>query len=280
MKAVIPAAGYGTRFLSASKAVPKEMFPIGDKPAIQWIVEEALAAGAEQVVIVTSPGKPALRAHFVPDAAWSRRVAHRPESAVALERLDTLSARVRFVEQKEQRGLGHAVLQAAPLLRGESEPVLILLGDALVCAPESCSRELCEVSRRNGGVSIVGLERVPRERVSRYGIAAGSGGADDRFFRLTGLVEKPSAEKAPSDLAVAGRYLLDVRIFDCLAAVREGVGGEIQLTDGIRLLMQQAPVYGYRYSGKRYDIGSPAGYREALNAFAAADAACLLRSTC
>lgn len=267
MKALIPAAGYGTRFLPASKAVPKEMLPVADRPAIQWIVEEALDAGADEVIVVTSPDKPALRAHFTPDAVWRLRLANKPEAAAALDRLDAISAKVRFVEQTEQRGLGHAVLQAAPFLRGEAEPILILLGDALVRAPVPCSQDMAAVSRSNGNVSVVGLERVPRANVSRYGIVAGETAADERFFRLTDLVEKPAVDKAPSDLAIAGRYLLAPQLFDCLAEAREGVGGEIQLTDAIRLLMKQVPVYGYRYPGKRYDIGNPRGYLEALLGF-------------
>jgi UTP--glucose-1-phosphate uridylyltransferase len=267
MKALIPAAGYGTRFLPASKAVPKEMLPVADRPAIQWIVEEALDAGADEVIVVTSPDKPALRAHFTPDAVWRLRLANKPEAAAALDRLDAISAKVRFVEQTEQRGLGHAVLQAAPLLGGETEPILILLGDALVRGERPCSLDLVDLSRARGGASLVGLERVPREKVSRYGIVSGETDGNDRLYRLTGLVEKPAPENAPSDLAIAGRYLLDPRIFGFLAEERAGHGGEIQLTDAIQSLLAVAPVYGYRYPGQRHDIGNPRGYLEALLGF-------------
>lgn len=267
MKALIPAAGHGTRFLPASKVIPKEMLPIFDKPAIQWIVEEALDAGVDEVIIVTSPDKPSLRAHFTPDAAWQSRLAGKPAPLAAIQRLDAISAQVRFVEQKEQRGLGHAVLQAAPLLRQETEPFLILLGDALVRGPGSCCRDFVALSRARANASIIGLESVPREKVSRYGIVAGEPEQNDRVYRLTGIVEKPAPEAAPSNLAVAGRYLLDPRIFGFLAEEQIGFGGEIQITDAIQKLLSVTPVYGYRYPGQRYDIGSPQGYLQAQQAW-------------
>lgn len=248
MKALIPAAGHGTRFLPVTRAVPKEMLPVGAKPAIQLIVEEALAAGAEEVVIVVSPGKEIIRRYFEGD----------PE----------LSPRIRWAEQTEQRGLGHAVLQAAPLLAEETEPVLVLLGDALV-AGEAPSAAMARISRENGGASVVGLEEVPLERVSRYGIVKGEETGTERVLRLSDLVEKPSPESAPSRLAIAGRYLLSPAIFGLLETQTPGAGGEIQLTDSIRRLLAAAPVFGYRYPGCRHDIGNPAGYLKALNGFAA-----------
>ncbi len=267
MLAIIPAAGFGTRFLPASKVIPKEMLPIGDRPAIQWIVEEALDAGADEVIIVTSPDKPSLQAHFTPDPVWQTRLRANPGARAALARLDAISVTVRFVFQTEQRGLGHAVAQAAPFVRAAAEPVLILLGDALVQGSAPCSRELVTRSRANGGASIIGLERVPPENVSRYGIAAVEPTSDGRFYRVTDLVEKPDATAAPSDLAIAGRYLLDPRIFDFLAHEQIGYGGEIQLTDAIRQLLPLAPVYGYRYPGERFDIGNPRGYQSAVAAY-------------
>ena len=246
MKALIPAAGHGTRFLPVTRAVPKEMLPIGAKPAIQLIVEEALAAGADEVVVVISPGKEIIRRYFEGD----------PD----------LAPRIRWACQPEQKGLGHAVLQAADLLAGEGEPVLTLLGDALV-AGETPSAAMAELSREHGGASVVGLEEVPLERVSRYGIVKGAP-AGERAYALSDLVEKPSPEAAPSRLAIAGRYLLDPAIFGLLASQAPGVGGEIQLTDAIRRLLAVKPVYGYRYPGRRHDIGNPAGYLETLKAFA------------
>lgn len=275
MHALIPAAGYGTRFLPASKTIPKEMLPVGAKPAIQLIVEEALAAGADDVVIVTSPDKPALKRHFDPDPIWHARCARKPALDAALTRLEEIGRRIVWAEQTEQKGLGHAVLQAADVLKGTSEPVLILLGDALVSG-EAPSPAMAALSRAYGRASVVGLEEVPLEKVSRYGIVAGHPAspaevgpeiAPSRILRLDDLVEKPAPEAAPSRLAIAGRYLLDPEVFDLLATQTPGVGGEIQLTDAIRRLLATKPVYGYRYPGRRHDIGNPAGYLETLRAF-------------
>ena len=268
MKALIPAAGYGTRFLPATKTVPKEMLPIGAKPAIQLIVEEALAAGVEEVVIVTSPDKPSIQAHFAADPVWRARCAKKPEIDAELAHLEEIGRRIRWVYQTEQKGLGHAVLQAAEVLQAEKEPVLVLLGDALVSG-EAPSAAMTEISRAHGGASVVGLEEVPLERVSRYGIVrpAEQRADDERVYRLADLVEKPAPEAAPSRLAIAGRYLLDPAVFGLLASQTPGVGGEIQLTDAIRRLLAAKEVYGYRYPGTRHDIGNPAGYLKALQAF-------------
>ena len=258
MKALIPAAGHGTRFLPVTRVVPKEMLPIGAKPALQLIVEEALAAGADEVVIVISPEKEIIRRYFEGD----------PE----------LASRIRWSLQTEQKGLGHAVLQAADALADEQEPVLVLLGDALVSG-EAPSATMAAISQAYGGASVVGLEEVPFERVSRYGIVKGLEGFKgldglkdlDRIVKIEDLVEKPAPDKAPSRLAIAGRYLLDPAIFNLLASQTAGVGGEIQLTDAIRRLLDIKPAYGYRYPGTRHDIGNPAGYLKALQAFAASD---------
>ena len=246
MKALIPAAGHGTRFLPVTRVVPKEMLPVGSKPAIQLIVEEALAAGADEIVIVTSREKAIIQRSFDGD----------PD----------LAKRIRWAYQTEQRGLGHAVLQAADVLASETDPVLVLLGDALVSG-EAPSAAMAEISRTHGNASVVGLERVPRERISRYGIVAGTP-EGERVLKLTDLVEKPKPEEAPSDLAIAGRYLLHPEIFTLLASQTPGYGGEIQLTDSIRRLLSTHPVYGYRYPGHRHDIGNPKGYLETLQAFA------------
>ena len=231
MRAIIPAAGHGTRFLPVTRVIPKEMLPIGAKPALELIVEEAKAAGADEIVLIISKGKELIREYFKDDPS------------------------IRFVYQLEQRGLGHAVLQAADEA-GEG-PILILLGDALV-AGCSAATEMVRVSAANGGASVIGLERVPREKISRYGIVKCEG------ERIVDLVEKPKPEEAPSDLAIAGRYLLDARIFDYLRNQTAGVGGEIQLTDAIRRMLAERPVYGYVYPGKRQDIGNPQGYLNAL----------------
>lgn len=274
MKALIPAAGYGTRFLPASKTIPKEMLPVGAKPAIQLIVEEALAAGVDEVVIVTSPDKPSLKKHFDVDAVWHARCAKKPEIDAELAKLEDIGRRIQWVYQTEQKGLGHAVLQAAPLLAVESEPILILLGDALVSG-EAPSAAMTEISRLQAKASVVGLEEVPLEKVSRYGIVAGEAmplpahlqSASAQLLKLSDLVEKPAPEVAPSRFAIAGRYLLDPAIFDLLATQTPGKGGEIQLTDSIRRLLSDHPVFGYRYPGRRHDIGNPQGYFETLQAF-------------
>ena len=245
MTAIIPAAGKGTRFQPVTRVIPKEMLPIGAKPAIHCIVEEAVAAGADDIVIVISREKELIRRYFEGDSE--------------------LSQKIRFVYQEEQRGLGHAVLQASGEVEG---PVLILLGDALVSGPNP-SAEMVAISNANGGASVIGMEQVPNEKVSRYGIAAVDGEIPNAGMsaRIIDLVEKPSMEKAPSNLAVAGRYLLDGDIFDLLKTQRPGHGGEIQLTDAIRRLLATKPVFGYVYPGKRQDIGNPAGYFSALEAF-------------
>ncbi|MFA7173724.1 MAG: sugar phosphate nucleotidyltransferase [Kiritimatiellia bacterium] len=267
MFALIPAAGYGTRFFPAAKVIPKELLPVGGKPAIQWIVEEALAAGAEEVIIITSPEKTLLRQYFIEEPRWYERLRNKPEAAASLRQVDHLSSKIRFVEQHEQLGLGHAVLQAASLLQDASEPVLVLLGDALVRSEIPCACAIMECSRAHDGASVVGLEQVPPEKVSRYGIAAGERLSDERLMRLTGLVEKPTLAEAPSCLAVAGRYLLHPQIFEILASTPPGHGNEIQLTDAIRTLLTEQPVLGFQYPGQRFDIGNPQGYLETLIAF-------------
>ncbi|MBO7721605.1 MAG: NTP transferase domain-containing protein [Kiritimatiellae bacterium] len=239
MTAVIPAAGRGTRFLPVTKVLPKEMLPIGSRPALELVIDEARDAGAERIVVVISRGKELIREYF--------------EGAPG----------VVFVYQEEQLGLGHAVLQAAsaPGFPGteSGEKILVLLGDALV-AGCSASREMLAVSVANGGADVIGLERVPPEKVSRYGIAELDGG------RIVALVEKPAPEEAPSDLAIAGRYLLDAAIFKKLATQGPGRGGEVQLTDAIDAMLHERTVFGCVYSGRRQDIGNPRGYFKALEA--------------
>ena len=243
MKAIIPAAGHGTRFLPVTRVVPKEMLPIGAKPALELIVEEAKSAGADEIVMVISKGKELIREYFKDDPT------------------------VRFVYQFEQKGLGHAVLQAREAVG--SGPVLILLGDALV-AGCNAAKEMVRLSQTNGDAGVVGLEHVPPEKVSRYGIVKLEG------ERIVDMVEKPKLEDAPSDLAIAGRYLLPAKVFDYLQTQTPGKGGEIQLTDAIRRLIrdslesnnqtikQSNNLLGYVYPGRRQDIGNPEGYLKAL----------------
>ena len=246
MTAIIPAAGLGTRFLPLTRAVPKEMLPIGSKPALQVIVDESLEAGCDDVLVIISHAKELVRKYFSEDPQYAKRI--------------------RWVYQEEQHGLGHAVLQCASAIeqseQSNNRTFLILLGDAVIsgCA---ASKEMVALSRANGGASVIGCEHVPPEKVSRYGILKVEGG------RIADLVEKPSIEEAPSDLAIAGRYLLDAKIFDFLKTQTPGKGGEIQLTDAIRRMVKEAGVtlLPYAYPGKRHDIGNPQGYYETLKAF-------------
>jgi UTP--glucose-1-phosphate uridylyltransferase len=244
MKALIPAAGHGTRFAPWTKLIPKEMLPVGARPAIALIVDEAIEAGADEVVIITSPEKPPLKKWF---------------------ELNPPKAPIVWVDQLAQHGLGHAVLQAAEHFEFESEPVLILLGDALVSGGNASSA-MMEISKANGGASVIGCEEVPRERVSRYGIMKSASEISEAFFKLADIVEKPAVEAAPSNLAVAGRYLLDPAVFRFLKDQTAGVGGEIQLTDAIRRMLSEKTVFGYIYPGHRHDIGNPNGYLKALEA--------------
>ena len=240
MKALIPAAGHGTRFAPFTKLVPKEMLPIGARPAIALIVDEAIEAGADEVVIITSPEKPLPKKWF---------------------EIEPPKVKITWIDQLEQHGLGHAVLQAANLFCEKDDKVLILLGDALVsggCA----SKAMVERSEALGGVAVIGVEEVPLEKVSRYGIMK----VEDDY--IVDMVEKPSADEAPSRLAVAGRYLLPVKIFEYLKTQTPGKGGEIQLTDSIkRMIADGTKLAPYVYHGKRQDIGNPAGYYETLAAF-------------
>ena len=243
MKAIIPAAGLGTRFLPLTRAVPKEMLPIGSKPALQLIVDEAMEAGCDEVIVIISHAKELVRNYFSSDPQYAPRL--------------------RWIYQEEQHGLGHAVLQAADLFASNTpSQVLILLGDAVISGCKA-SVEMSALSKANGGASVIGCERVPPEKVSRYGILKVEGG------RVTDMVEKPSPAEAPSDLAVAGRYLLDARIFGYLKTQTPGKGGEIQLTDAIRRMITDgtAVLLPYAYPGKRHDIGNPQGYFETLCAF-------------
>jgi UTP--glucose-1-phosphate uridylyltransferase len=266
MKAVIPAAGFGTRFLPASKTIPKEMLPVGAKPAIQIIAEEAIAAGADEIVIVTSPDKPSLKKHFDVDELWHQRLANKKDIDEEMYKLEELGKRISWVMQTEQKGLGHAVLQAYPLLKKETLPVLILLGDALVSGKVPASVDMAKISAMHNNASVVGLERVPLEKVSRYGIVSAVA-IDERTYELQDLIEKPSPDKAPSNLAIAGRYLLSPEIFTLLSSQEPGHGGEIQLTDSIRRLLSSSAVYGFIYPGRRHDIGNPRGYFETLQAY-------------
>ena len=270
--AVLPAAGFGTRMLPAARAVPKELLPILDRPTVQYVVEEAAAGGITEVTLVTSPLKPALLAHFEndPDDPLRRRLNAAGKSGL-LRSIDELLARVRIgaVMQHEQRGLGDAVLAAREAVGGE--PFACLLADTVFAGDGLPTAQLAAAYRRLG-TAVIGLERVAPEKVGRYGIVGGTDQGDGTI-RIETLVEKPQPQQAPSDLAIAARYVLTPGIFDCLSVVTPGVGGEVQLTDGLRLLCQREPVHGVILTARRHDIGNLVDWLSANLAFAAADPA-------
>ena len=255
-KAVIPAAGLGTRFLPASKSVPKELLPILDKPLIQYGVEEAAAAGIEEVIIVTSPGKEALEAYFHPDPDLERHLAERG-SLELLERVKAASslARVSSVTQEQPLGLGHAVLMAREAVVDEA--FVVILPDDVIWYTEGATRQMLDVYEKYGG-SVVAVEEVPREAVKDYGVVDSSP-VGERVSRIEGVVEKPDPEHSPSRLVIVGRYVLTPQIFQCLERTRPGAKGEIQLTDGMALLLREQPMFAYQFLGTRYDGGAPLG---------------------
>lgn len=254
MKAVIPAAGLGIRFLPATKAQPKEMLPIVDKPCIQYVIEEAVAAGITDIVIITGRGKRAIEDHFDRSLELEERLksSGNKKSADEVRRLAEL-ADIFFIRQKEPLGLGHAVLCAKKHIGNET--FAVLLGDDLILSNKPAIRQLVEANERLNGKSIIGIERVDPANVSKYGIISGSK-IDDNTYRILDMIEKPAREKAPSDLAIIGRYIFSPKIFDYLGIIERGHGGEIQLTDAMRLMAKDYEVYGRLIEGRRFDIGS------------------------
>ncbi|MHB8719451.1 MAG: UTP--glucose-1-phosphate uridylyltransferase [Candidatus Dormibacteria bacterium] len=254
---VIPAAGLGTRFLPATKVLPKELLPVLDRPVIQWGVEEALAAGAREMVVVISEGKELVAEHFRHQAALERVLEERgkTEELEAVRRIDNL-ADFTWVTQDEPLGLGHAVLQAESAVG--SNDFLCMLPDDLSHGATPVLRQLVDAYEQHR-TPILALMRVPREQISRYGAAAVHS-SQGNVHRLSAVVEKPAADEAPSDLAIMGRYVLTADIFDALRATAPGAGGEIQLTDGIGALLAQGPVHGVEFSGELLDVGTPAGW--------------------
>jgi UTP--glucose-1-phosphate uridylyltransferase len=264
-KAVFPAAGWGTRFLPATKAQPKEMLPLVDKPIIQYGVEEAVAAGIEQIIIVTSTHKGAIEDHF----DLNLELEHVLEEKGEIEKLRQVRhisnlAQLAYVRQKEQLGLGHAILMAKDLIG--HEPFAVLLPDDVVIADRPAIGQLIHAYERTHS-SVVAVMQVPAEEVSRYGIVAAE--TDDsaldggRLRKMKAIVEKPKQKDAPSDLAVIGRYVLTPKIFDKLEQTQRGSGGEIQLTDAIEALMDEQAVYTYEFEGVRYDAGTTMGWLQA-----------------
>jgi UTP--glucose-1-phosphate uridylyltransferase len=262
-KAVVPAAGLGTRFLPATKASPKEMLPVVDKPAIQYVVEEAVRAGLTDLLLVTGRNKRPLEDHF--DRAWELEATLEAKGDTArleLVRATNDIADVHYLRQGDPRGLGHAVLCAAAHVG--REPFAVLLGDDLIDERDLLLERMVEVQQRLGG-SVLALMQVPSQQVSLYGCAAVEPTADDDLVRVVDLVEKPATDEAPSDLAVIGRYVLSPTVFEVLRETAPGRGGEIQLTDALAVLARgREPVHGVVFRGRRYDTGDRADYLKAV----------------
>ncbi len=264
-KAVIPAAGLGTRFLPVTKSVPKELLPILDKPMLQYVVEVAAEAGIEQVIIVTSPGKESIASYFQPQPDLDSRLSDSPELLDKVRHASNL-ARVSFVIQEQPLGLGHAVLTAREAVG--DEPFVVILPDDIVVHTPGVVAQMVEVSQRyNAGV--VAVEPMPWETVQNYGVVDAVS-AGERLHKIRGVVEKPKREDAPSNLSIVGRYILPPEIFQCLERTKPGAKGEIQLTDGLLMLLEQAELFAYEFLGTRYDGGTPMGLLRASLEFALA----------
>ena len=264
-KALFPAAGLGTRFLPATKAQPKEMLPLVDKPIIQYGVEEAIASGIRNILIVTGRGKTAIEDHFDVSFELENLLESRGKMEL-LAQVRSISDMidVAYIRQKEALGLGHAVLRAHELIG--DEPFAVVLADDVIDSETPCLRQLLDVYE-SFHAPVLAVMEVPRENISAYGVVDAEAvlynGAKDRVFRINDMVEKPDSENAPSNLAIIGRYILTPEIFDSIQAVPPGAGGEIQLTDALKHLLRRRPIYAYRFEGRRYDAGDRLGFLEA-----------------
>jgi len=269
-KAVFPAAGLGTRFLPATKAQPKEMLPLVDKPLIQYGVEEAIRSGIQNILIITGRGKSAIEDHFDVSFELEQALEKRNKrELLATVREISDMVDIAYIRQKEALGLGHAVLRARDMVG--SEPFAVVLSDDVIEAEVPCLRQLLDVYELFGA-SVIALMEVPAEEVSAYGIVDAEpvhhNGCGDRLYRIHNLIEKPRPSEAPSRLAIIGRYVLTPEIFPSLEAIEPGSLGEIQLTDGLRHLLGSRPIYGYRFEGRRYDAGDKLGFLKATVEFA------------
>jgi len=267
-KAVIPAAGFGTRMLPAAKAVPKELLPILDRPTIQYVVEEAASGGIDDVLLVTSVGKESIEDHFRPNARLEQRLKQSGKDSL-LAAVDALAGKVKIhsVEQPQQRGLGDAVRCAENHLK--NEPFLCLLGDTIFSGDELPAMQLLQ-AHEELGTAVIGLEEVPAERVDRYGIVGGTM-IRPGVMKIDTLVEKPPRDQAPSRFAIAARYILTSSIFQCLDDTKPGKGGEIQLTDALQILLSREPIHGVVLNARRHDIGNPVDWLKTNLIFARAD---------
>ncbi|NTW72973.1 MAG: UTP--glucose-1-phosphate uridylyltransferase GalU [Eubacteriaceae bacterium] len=265
-KAVIPAAGLGTRFLPATKAMPKEMLPIVDKPTIQYIVEEAIASGIEEILIITGRSKRAIEDHFDKSIEMEIELKEKgKEELLKLVQDISEMVNINYVRQKEPKGLGHAILCAKTFVG--NEPFAVLLGDDIVYNDEKPAlKQLIEVYNKKKA-TVIGVQSVKREEVDKYGIVSGEK-IKDRLYTVDDLVEKPDVDKAPTTMAILGRYVITPAIFSILEHTQRGAGGEIQLTDGLKELAQQEAMFAYEFEGKRYDVGNKQGFLEATVEYA------------
>jgi UTP--glucose-1-phosphate uridylyltransferase len=266
-KAVFPAAGLGTRFLPATKAQPKEMLPLVDKPIIQYVIEEAVASGLTNIIIVTGRGKNAIEDHFDVSYELERLLAERGKREL-LDQVRAISSmiNVSYVRQGETLGLGHAVLMAKDLIG--DEPFAVMLGDDIIDSKVPCMRQMMEVYEQHGG-PVVAVQQVPKDEISAYGVIDGTPeGSTGRVYKIRDMVEKPKAQDAPSDLAIIGRYILTPDIFGVLESTPRDGGGEIQLTNGLRALKERRTLYGCRFDGVRHDAGNKLGFLKATVEFA------------
>lgn len=264
-KAVIPAAGLGTRFLPATKAMPKEMLPIVDTPTIQYIISEAVSSGIEDIIIVTGRTKRAIEDHF--DKAYELETElgkHGKEELLKVVQDISNMANIYYVRQKEAKGLGHAIHCAKTFVG--NEPFAVLLGDDIVSAQKPCLAQMIEKYQECGS-TVLGVQTVCHEDVSKYGIIDCEK-ISDRFYKVSDLVEKPKPEESPSDVAILGRYIITPEIFDCIEKTQTGAGGEIQLTDALKLLGQKEDIFAYDFIGRRYDVGNRMGFLQATVEFA------------
>lgn len=265
-KAVIPAAGYGTRFLPVTKAIPKEMIPIVDKPVIQYIVEEAQQSGIEEILIITGHGKRAIEDHFDTNIDLELQLRQQGKDQLLHLVQDISSINIHYIRQKHMRGLGDAIRCAESFI--DNEPFAVLLGDDVVYNPEQPALKQMMDAFSRLGATMLGCQEVPQELVSRYGIVQGQPTDDDRVVKLIDMVEKPAVDEAPSRLAALGRYILTPDIFEILRRVQPGKGGEIQLTDALRLMADREVVYAYTFSGRSYDTGNKLGFLKATVEYA------------
>jgi len=269
-KAVFPAAGLGTRFLPATKAQPKEMLPLVDKPIIQYGVEEALHSGIQNIIIVTGRGKSAIEDHF--DVSFELEYlleSRQKKDLLAIVRSVSDMINVSYIRQREALGLGHAVMRASELVG--PEPFAVVLADDVIDAETPCLRQLLDIYDFFCS-PVVAVMEVPRENISAYGVVdaevVAHNGSKDRVYRIRDLVEKPKASEAPSNLAIIGRYVLTPEIFDSIQSIEPGSGSEIQLTDALKHLLHTRPIYAYRFEGTRYDAGDKLGFLKATVEFA------------